>query len=639
MKLTNLFASFALALGLMAAPPPAPPPELPVEVFFRKPAYANISFSPDGKALALLQAIEGRMNLVVLDLEKMTKLLLTKFPDRDVAAYAWVGSNRLAFTLDDDGNEFFGLYVVGKDGKGYKELAGTGESQLRKGKVNPRPLVLFSKLKGDEDHYLVLSNERFAEFPDVYRVSLKTGRKVMAVENPGDVTGWMADRDGVVRIGLARKPGRAAIIYRDRDGQPWERLAEFGTEDPSWMPLGFEGDGRMLYVLSDLGRDTQAILRYDTVERKFSEPLLADDTYDADGIVFSQALNKVTGLTIEGEKPRTVWQDERFAQYQRIVDQALPGMVNSVREATPDAKQLLIHSRSDREPGVYYLMDLEKKRIREAAITREWVDPEQMAPMRPISYRARDGLLIHGYLTLPAGREPRNLPLVINPHGGPYGIRDRWGFNPEVQFLANRGFAVLQVNFRGSGGYGAAHEKAGYKKWGLEMQDDLTDGVQWAIAEGYADPKRVVIQGASYGGYAVMAGLAFTPDLYAAGVNVAGAASMKMFLEDRKNSSDISLHLLRARWGDLRADQARLEATAAELHGERVRAPVFMAYGKNDPRVKIEHGWALERALKRAGKKFEMFVKDDEGHGFRKEENAIELYQRIDVFLRQTVPR
>lgn len=369
------------------------------------------------------------------------------------------------------------------------------------------------------------------------------------------------------------------------------------------------------------------------------EMVFGDDTYDVTDLIYSRSLRKVIGFSYEADKPRVHWIDTDFARYQKIVDEAFPDTANFIREATPDGKKLLVATTSDREPGVYHLMDLEKKKITELAVTRPWIDPAQMARMTPIAYQARDGLMLHGYLTLPVGRDPKGLPLVINPHGGPYGIRDHWGFNPEVQFLANRGFAVLQVDYRGSGGYGPGFMRAGYKRWGLEMQDDLSDGVKWAIGRGYADPKRVVIEGASYGGFAVMAGLAFTPELYCAGVNVAGVASMKMFLEDRIDAPEALRLLLARRWGDLKKDKARLEATAPELHAAQVRAPVFMAYGENDPRVRIEHGWTLEKALKKTGKKYELFVKRDEGHGYRKEENAVELYQRIDAFLKAHVPR
>lgn len=616
----------------------AMPPVLPVETFFRNPTFAQVSFSPDGKSIALLQSVENRMNIVVLNLDKMEKNLLTRFTAQNVTAYQWVGNDHLAFFMDDDGNEFFGMFVVKRDGTGYKELSGTFESQRSRGKVAIAGMTFFSRLEGDSEQILVLRNERLPQFHDVQRVNLRTGRSFVHTLNPGNVIGWVADRQGVVRLAIAAEADRTDVLHRPTNDAPWKVIHSHRADEAEWRPLGFDGDGRTLFIATSEGRATEAVYRFDTETlQRAAEPVCADATYDAGSLVYSGALKKVVGINYAAEKPTTKWLEPKFEAYQRIVDAALPDTVNHIREATPDGQALLIHAASDREPGVYYVMDLARRKIDEIAVARSWVDPAQMAPMRPVRFAARDGLPLHGYLTLPVGREPRGLPLALLVHGGPYGIRDGWSFDNDAQFLANRGFAVLQVNYRGSGGYGPAFEAAGYRKWGLEMQDDLTDAVKWAIAEGVADPKRVVIMGASYGGYAVMAGLAFTPELYCAGINIAGAASMKQFLEDRRHAPDHLEKLLAARWGDLKRDRERLERTAPENFAARVRAPVLMAYGRNDPRVQIEHGWRLESAWKKAGKPYELFIKDDEGHGFRKESNAIELYRKVDDFLRRHV--
>jgi dipeptidyl aminopeptidase/acylaminoacyl peptidase len=309
-------------------------------------------------------------------------------------------------------------------------------------------------------------------------------------------------------------------------------------------------------------------------------------------------------------------------------------------EATDDGLKIVVFSYSDREPGVYYLFDEQKKRIEQLAVVKPNVDPEQMSEMKPVSFRARDGLLIHGYLTLPNGLNPKGLPMVINPHGGPYGIRDTWGFNPEVQFLASRGYAVLQVNYRGSGGYGFEFEQRGFMKWGLEMQNDLTDGVRWAVEEGIADPKRVTILGASYGGYAAMAGVAFTPELYCAAVNYVGVADLVLHFGRYKDASPETAWWVWTRIGDLTSREVakRLEETSPSRFADRIRVPVLMAYGRNDPRVKFDQGLALESALKRANVPHKFIVEKDEGHGFEKEENSMAWYREVEAFLDANVP-
>lgn len=639
MKLPIACASLGLALVLSAATPPAPPPELPVETFFRKPTFASLSFSPDGKAIALLQSINNRLNLVVLDLATMKKTLITNLKDQDVDAYTWATRDRLLFVLDTEGDEFYGFYIIGRDGKGYRELSGTAKKQMESGKVSGRTVRLFADIPAEPDQVLVLENARYPLFPDVYRINLKTGGKVMTTVNPGNVTGWIADRAGVVRIGYVQEVGKISIIYRDGPDHAWETIHTRGPLDPEWTPLGFDGDNRTLFVSSGEGRRTNALYRYDTAERRLDPaPVFADDTYDVGNLIYSESRRRVLGVAIQRDKPFTHWFDPADAQIQAAVDAALPGYRNAIAEATPDGNTLLVHSYSDREPGVYYLVNLKERKLQEIAVTREWIDPTLMAPMQPIEFKARDGLTLHGYLTLPVGRDPKNLPLILNPHGGPYGPRDTWGYNPEIQFLANRGYAVLQVNFRGSGGYGLPFEKAGYRKWGGEMQDDLTDAVKWAIAQGYADPKRIGILGGSYGGYAVMAGLAFTPELYSAGVNIVGVTDIGILLEGTNSWHEVRRETFALRIADARRDSDWIKAVSPVNHAASIRAPVFMAYGENDARVDIRHGKLMEAELKKAGKDYEYYLRRDEGHGFRKEENQIELYRRIEVFLKKHLP-
>ncbi len=271
-------------------------------------------------------------------------------------------------------------------------------------------------------------------------------------------------------------------------------------------------------------------------------------------------------------------------------------------------------------------------RLEELASSREWLKPADMAPMQPIKYQSRDGLTLHGYLTTPRGVEAKDLPLVVNPHGGPW-ARDAYGFNPEVQFLANRGYAVLQVNFRGSTGYGESLMMAGNREWGFKMQDDISDAVQWAIDQGIADAERVCIYGASYGGYAVMAGLAYTPELYRCGINYVGVTSIPLLFETAPGAWASNMETMKRQIGDPKEDKAMLEDRSPTNHASRIQAPVLMAYGKQDPRVVIKHLEVMEEAMKQAGKPYEVIVKDDEGHGFRKFENQVEFYTAVERFL------
>ena len=302
----------------------------------------------------------------------------------------------------------------------------------------------------------------------------------------------------------------------------------------------------------------------------------------------------------------------------------------SITSHTKDGKELVFRVSSDRNPGEYYLLDRERKATFLLA-TREWIDPEQMAAMKPVSYAARDGLVIHGYLTLPPGSDGKNLPLVIHPHGGPFGPFDRWGFNAEVQLLASRGYAVLQPNFRGSGNHGRAFERMGYRQWGGTMQDDLTDATRWAIAQGIADPERICIYGASYGGYASAMGVAKEPDLYRCAVGYVGLYDLALwYREGDVKDSDFGVNYLKTAVGS--DPKALANASPARL-ADRIRAPIFIAVGGEDERCPPEQSEALKRALEAKGRSFEWMLAPDEGHGFYKLSNNLELYTRMLAFL------
>lgn len=617
----------------------APPPELPVETFFKKANIAQVTFSPDGKRIACLVPYERRMNLAVIDLEKKTKNLLTNFKDNDVGSVLWANNDRIVFTKDTDGQERATVYAINRDGTdGLLLVGGAGEADSEQA-ANQRFGGFLGRLPKDPKNILVLGYLSGAQGPDVCLMNLKTGKMSVEVANPGWVRRWVLDRQRNVRIAVAQQGQKITVLMRDPAKNILEPIHTHEADQRGWTPLAFDGDDRTLFVSSRVGRDTTAVFRYDTATRTLGEMVHGDPVYDDGGVIWDEAKEKVVAVFTNADRPRYHWLDAESAELQRRIDKSLPDTFNRILHASPDGSRRLISATSDRDPGVYYLFDQATKKIEELAVLKPGIDPDQMAPMKPVSFKSRDGLTIHAYLTLPVGREPKNLPLVIHPHGGPFGIRDSWGFIPEVQFYANRGYAVLQVNYRGSGGYGSKFERAGWKRWGLEMQNDLTDAVKWALAQGIADAKRVVIAGASYGGYAAMAGLAFTPELYCAGINYVGVVDIAELIPVGETATKTRTHWYTTRIGDLdkAEDRKRIHDTSPVHFADRIVAPVLMAYGKNDPRVRISQGHDMAAALKKAGKTYEMVIEEKEGHGFRKEELSIAHYTRIDSFLKKYV--
>ena len=647
---------FAAALPLASAPASggataagAAGSELPVKTFFQAPVIASLTFSPNGKYIACLVPFEHRMNLAVIDLEKGTKNLLTNFKDRQATQPSWASDDRILFRVDDDGKESFALYAVNRDGKDPVVLASGYSKADSNEEVNVRFRSVLGRIEGDPKNILVLANITYRDWSDVATMNLKTGTMTKLIEAPGNVDYYLRDHAGQVRIAVIQKDQTRRVLYRETKTQRWVTLGEHHMDAPGWEPLAFDGDNQTLFIWSDVGRKTKAIYRYDTAERKQLGLVFADDTYDAleangaaatsfsSNLIVDPVKKKIVGLSYSADRTRFHWIDDEMRKIQEKLEASLPDTVHRPRQFAADGSKIIYLSTSDRDSGVYYLFDRQTQKVNELAVIKPGIDPDRMAAMKAVTFPARDGLTLHGYLTLPRGRPAKNLPLILHPHGGPFGIRDEWNYNDEVQFYANRGFAVLQVNYRGSGGYGRAYEAAGFKKWGLEMQDDLSDGVKWCIAQGIADPARVVISGASYGGYATMAGLTLTPELYCAGINYVGVTDIELLIP--REAPPDRMYWRNTRLGKLSdpADKKRLYDTSPVHFADRINVPLLMAYGKNDPRVHIDHGFDMERALKKAGKSYEMIIEADEGHGFRKEESRIAFFEKVDVFLKKNV--
>lgn len=641
MKRLILLLSTVATLTLhAAAPATSVPPELPVEALFSQDAISNVRFSPDGRYIAALQPWERRMNLIVVDLQKMQKTQVTSMKEQDVASFFWASNTRIIFAMDEDGEENFKLFAVNADGSEPEPLS----------KV--RGFGFVARIHGDDQNVVIQGYLDRKRVPDLYHFNLKTGRTKLIARNPGSFNDWVVDRSGAARFGITADQGKTSISYRADAKSEWKQIATFADGEPYWSPLEFDGDNRTVYVATNIGRKTLAVQKLDAQTLQFGEIVHADDTYDVaagsfnngEQLIYNEGLNKVVGLTYQGARPETVWFDKFFAETQKALDRVFPDRLVRIMEASADNSRLLVVSHGDRVRADYYIYDTKRRSIEQLASAIPGLKAQQLAQVHPFSFSARDGLKLHGYLTLPTGREMKNLPLVVHPHGGPYGPRDTWRYDPEVQFYANRGFAVLQVNFRGSGGYGDWFEHAGRKKWGLEMQDDITDAVKWVLAQGIADPKRVLISGASYGGYATMAGLVYTPELYCAGINYVGVTDIAMLVDnpglgqhDGRNGE----WWRRTYLGDPYKDAERIKATSPVNFGDRVRVPLLMGYGKNDPRVEIAHGANMVRALKAAGRvegrDFWYYVESHEGHGFRKEETRIAFYKHIDEFLKTQV--
>ncbi|MBR1672697.1 MAG: S9 family peptidase [Fretibacterium sp.] len=594
-----------------------------MEDFFRNPDTASYAISPDGTKLAFAKPWERRMNVTVRDLATGDERRVTSATERDIAGFFWKGNGRIVYVQDSGGDENYHLYVVDAGGGEARDL--TPFEGVRAG--------VLDDLEDDPEHMLIELNRRDPEVFDVFRCDIATGELTQVAENPGNITGWMTDHDGRLRAAYATDGVNASLLYRTTEEEDFRVLITTNFRE-TFVPLIFAYDNRLLYVESNLSRDKTAVYTFDPEANKTLDLVFEHPEVDVGSILHSKKRKVITGVTYVTDRGHYHFFDGDRAELQRTLESFFPGHEVAVTDMDDDERRVIVRVYGDRTRGAYYLYDRKDNSLSKLADLSPWLKEEQMAPMEPITFKSRDGLTLHGYLTLPLGVASRDLPLVIIPHGGP-SARDVWGFDSEAQFLANRGAAVLQVNFRGSTGYGKAFWQAGFKQWGRGMQDDVTDGVEWAVAQGVADRKRLAIYGGSYGGYSALAGATFTPDLYACAVSYVGPSNIFTLLESIPPYWEPFREMEYEEIGDPEKDRELLTAVSPVFHAEQIQIPLFVAQGANDPRVNKAESDQIVEAVRKAGKDVVYMVKDNEGHGFHNEENRFDFYREMEAFFRK----
>jgi dipeptidyl aminopeptidase/acylaminoacyl peptidase len=593
-----------------------------LEDFFRSPDKHIVRVSPDGTQLAWLEPWHHRLNVMIRDLACESIRRLTAVTERDILDLHWGSRNHIVYAQDHGGGgENFTLYAVDVHSGSQRQLSPSGEVKCH----------LIDELPEIENQILLQMNSRDRALFDAYRADVATGELVLAASNPGHVIMWLADHAGLVRVAVTTEGIRQCILYREDETEPWTTVADFDFRE-LLTPQCFTPDNQALYVISNRGRDKSAVFVMDLVTGRMDGPLYAHPEVDVSGTVYSPHRHRLVAAEFTLEKSEIAALDPEYASMLDYIDQALPGRENRITSASRDESVRVVHSRSDRTMGAYYLMTLPNHHLEKLFEVSPWLREQEMSSMRPISLLAREGLKLHGYLSLPPCGPSEDLPLVVMPHGGPW-LRDSWCFNPEVQFLTNRGMAVLQINFRGSTGYGRAFCEAGFGQWGLAMQNDITDSVHWAIDSGLAAADRVAIYGASYGGYAALVGMVTTPELYACGVSYVGVSNLFTWIESIPAYWHVFLDTFYEMIGHPERDAERLVATSPLFHVDRIRAPLLLAHGVNDPRVPCAESDQMVAMLRLRGVPVEYIVKDGEGHGFQNEENRFEFYRAMEAFL------
>ena len=666
----NIVAILALAAplfgaGVQAQTPSVPAPsQLTVEDIWKSPSLAGPTLSRSGKYLAATAPFKGRMNLLVMDMETRKGNLLTAFDDYDVVSVAWVGDDRLLFSLGQansptgagqfDGG---GLFVVGRDGTGARRLAPTVRETRQRNQYVYRSLSLHRTIPGNTDEVIAEGNQTSADSVDLYRLNLNTGRTTLLTSGrPSNLTvEWMLDSKLVPRVVVAgvKDELTRVVYYRKGAESPWEEIARYSRDKGAvFVPLAIEPDNKTLQIATNRDRDTMAIYRYDPETKKVGEMIASHPRFDmgADsqgdrvaGVLVEGETDRVLGYQVNGDKPETVWTDEGRAKTQAMLDAALPGMVNTFRR-TPDGKRLLVTSFSDQKSTRWYLLDEQKRTLEEVGASRPWLDGK-LVEQRPFRYKTRDGLEITGYYFLPKGyKQGDKLPTVVHIHGGPSVRADRFGSGfgfIEGQLFASRGYAVVVPNFRITPGIGSKVYTAGFGTIGRQMSEDHEDALKWAVEQGFADPKRACISGASYGGYASLQAMVKTPDLFkcaVAGLAVADLVYQNTSLDTDYVSSPAAVDFWKAIIGvqDLKSQLVR--DISPVNNATKVKGAVFLYAGQDDIRVPIDQIIRMDKALKAAGNPAKAFViKEKEGHGFGRLENNIDLYTQVLKFLDEQI--
>jgi dipeptidyl aminopeptidase/acylaminoacyl peptidase len=634
----NLFLSASLAAMLAmvscdskkqetkVAEKEVPAPVLPMETFFKNGEKSSFRISPDGNYFSYRADYMGKMNIYVKKAtDTGTAIRVTSDTARSIGGYFWKG-DRIVYAQDIGGDENFQLFSVKYDGSGMTAL--TPFPGIRTDVIDA-----LMDIPGKEKEMIVGINKRTKEYFDPYLINIETGILTLQYENKNNFDSWVTDNTGTIR--LASKTDGVNITWNYRNNATDTFAPLLTTSFKEQFSVGaFDKNNQNMYVLTNIGRDKVTLVEYDPLAKKEVKEIYSNPDYDLGGIYYDRKKQVLASVSWAGEKAQRHFFDEEWGKIHANLDKKFEGYMVNIVGSNDARTKAIVWVANDRRPAMYHLYDFKTGETTEAANPYPWINEKQMSHSKPITYTSRDGLQIHGYLTLPVGVEAKNLPVVVNPHGGPW-ARDEWYYNNEVQFLANRGYAVLQMNFRGSTGYGRKFWEASFKQWGKKMQDDITDGVEWLKKEGIADPKRIAIYGASYGGYATLAGVTYTPDLYAAAVDYVGVSNMFTFMNTIPPYWKPYLDQLHEMVGDpkVAADSALLAEVSPALHTDKIKAPLFIAQGANDPRVNKAESDQVVAALKKRGVAVEYMVKNNEGHGFHNQDNQYDFYGAMEKFL------
>ncbi|MFB2119640.1 prolyl oligopeptidase family serine peptidase [Parapedobacter sp. 2B3] len=592
-----------------------------MEDFFSAPEKTNFRISPNGEYIAYLGLYNDEKNIYVMDTgEEGEAQRVTTETERGIQSYFWANDEELVFTKDKR-QDSLQIFAVHRATSAVRHLMPPSAVKLHW--ISPTKVI--------NNSFLISLNERDSSVFDVYRLRTDACQRELVARNPGNIIRWYADLDGELRLALASDSVKETMLYRDSEKDPFRPVMSNSFRN-SIMPLGFStGKRSHVFALSNLNRDKLALVEIDMNTGAEVGVIYSHPDVDIDHGGYSIDRGEMAYAAYATWKQQRHFLDRRTEQVYRTIGQKLTGYEIDILDRDTARNRFIVRTFTDKDPGATYYYDMAGDTLVKLADNSPALRDCMLAEMRPITYQSRDGRQIQGYLTMPPDANGRKVPVIVYPHGGP-GARSKWGFNPVVQFFANRGFAVFQVNYRGSTGYGKAFWSAGFKEWGGKIQDDITDGVRWLIDEGIGDPSRIGIYGAGFGGYAALHGACFNSDLYACAASYSGFTNLFTYLKEIPPHLTPYLQMYYEIIGNPETEPGLIKAMSPVFHSENIDIPVFIAQGGKDSWSAVNETNQFVQKLRKRNIPITYMLREEEGRFFRNEDNRVQFYRELGAF-------
>jgi dipeptidyl aminopeptidase/acylaminoacyl peptidase len=597
--------------------------QIPISDFFKNAEKSVFRISPDGKYVSYLKPYKERQNLFIQSLADGKERIATSFTDYSIRDYSWTYNNQIVFSQDIISLDEFKMFALD-----VSTLQTRNILSIEKGRIR----LLNNSNKREPNIITIGMNKRDPANFDIYKLNIKTGELKPYLLNPGNITEWFPDDDGKIRLVKATDGVDETILYRADDDAPFKPIIKNNFKNRV-EPVIFTGVRNYFYALSNVKRDKTALVEIDAETGKEQKVILGCDKADIDKVDYSASRHNLEIATCDEAKPKKHFLNADIKHmYDEFGHQLSGSEIIIVGRDSAEGK-FIIKSYTDRNPGTYYLYEKNDGKLTRLGDINTSIKPEELCAMKPVAFKARDGLLINGYLIMPQGSKTTNLPVVVMPHDLPWRSRDTWGYSDEGQFLANRGYAVFLVNYRGSTGYGKAFYSAGFKQAGAKIQDDITDGVNWLISQKIANPKKIAIFGGGFGGFSALYGVSFHPGLYNCAIVQFGLINFFTYIKDVPPYLKPRLQMMYEMIGNPESDAEQLRAMSPVFHTDKIKVPLLIFQGAKDESANISELNQFVRELKRQNVSVTYFLKQDERKVFRNEHNRMEMYTEIEKFL------